>query len=190
MSNSQAIVAIIDDDPETRAAMRKLVSAHGYDVRTFDSAETFLTCASTCRASCLLVDIELGDLSGMELARQLAADGFKFPIIFTTEHDDVTIESQAIAAGGIAFLRKPFPAEMLIDAIKRAVAANYPLRLISKTPKSERRKAGRSRVFKGAKLVLGASSLIDCVVRNVTNAGARIQIANTVDLPEFVWFVD
>jgi FixJ family two-component response regulator len=124
MSNSQGIVVIIDDDSEMRDAMTTLVSAYGYCAETFDSAETFLACASTCRASCLLVDIELGDLSGVELARQLAADGFKFPIIFMTGHDDATIESQAIAAGGIAFLRKPFPAKMLIDAIKRAVAAD------------------------------------------------------------------
>jgi FixJ family two-component response regulator len=136
MSNSQEIVAIIDDEPEMRAAMRRLVSAYGYDAHTFDSAETFLARASTFRASCLLVDIELGDLSGIELARQLAADGFKFPIIFMTGHDDATIESQAMAAGGIALLRKPFPAEMLIDAIKRAVAANYSPRLISRMPKS------------------------------------------------------
>ena len=184
MSNSQEIVAIIDDDPEIRAAMSRLVSGHGYSAQTFDSAETFLVGASTCRASCLLVDIELGDLSGVELARQLAADGFKFPVIFMSGSDDGTIESQAIAAGGIAFLRKPFPVEMLIGAIKRAVAANYSIRLIGRMPKSERRESARLRVFKGAKLVLGTSSLIDCVVRNMTNAGARIQIANTVELPE------
>jgi FixJ family two-component response regulator len=64
-----------------RAAMRTLVSAYGYGAHTFDSAETFLACASTCRASCLLVDIQLCELSGVELARQLAADGFEFPII-------------------------------------------------------------------------------------------------------------
>jgi FixJ family two-component response regulator len=124
MSNSQEIVAVIDDDPEMRAALTALVSAYGYGAHTFISAEMFLACASTCRASCLLVDIQLGGLSGVELARQLAADGFKFPIIFMTARDDATIESQAIAAGGIAFLRKPFPAKMLIDAIKKAVAAD------------------------------------------------------------------
>jgi FixJ family two-component response regulator len=123
MSNPQEIIAVIDDDPEMRVAMARLLSAHEYSPHTFDSAETFLTNASTCRASCLLVDIQLGDLSGVELARQLAADGFKFRIIFMTGDDDATIERQAIAAGGIAFLRKPFPAKMLIDAIKRAVEA-------------------------------------------------------------------
>ena len=124
MANSQEIVAVVDDDPEIRAAMATLISSHGYGALTFDSAETFLACASTCLAKCLLVDIELGDLSGVELARQLAADGFKFPVIFMSGHDDAMIEIQAIAAGGIAFLRKPFPAKVLFDAIKMAVEAD------------------------------------------------------------------
>ena len=99
MSNPEEIVAVIDDDPEMRAAMAALVSAYGYNVHTFDSAETFLACASTCNARCLLVDIELGDLSGVELARQLAADGYKFPVIFMTGHDNAAVESQAAPDG-------------------------------------------------------------------------------------------
>ena len=79
-------------------------------------------CASTCKAACLIVDIELGDISGVELAHQLAADGFKYPIIFMTGLDDRQIQTQAAAAGGIAFLQKPFPATMLLEAIKKAVA--------------------------------------------------------------------
>jgi FixJ family two-component response regulator len=120
MSNQKKTVAVVDDDPEMRAAMATLVSAFGYGVETFDSAETFLVCASTCKAICLLVDIQLGDVSGIELARQLASDGLKFPIIFMTGLDDAMIEGEAAAAGGIAFLRKPFPAKMLIDAVEMA----------------------------------------------------------------------
>jgi len=121
MSNQVKIVAVVDDDPEMRAAMASLLSSFGYGAETFDSAETFLICASTCKAVCLIVEIELGDISGVELAHQLAADGFKHPIIFMTGLDDGQIQTQAAAAGGIAFLRKPFPATMLIDAIKKAV---------------------------------------------------------------------
>jgi FixJ family two-component response regulator len=120
MSNLQKIIAVIDDDPEMRESMATLVSAYGYSAETFDSAESFLTCASTCRAICLVVDIQLGDISGVELAHQLAADGFKFPIIFMTGHSDPVIERQAIAACGIAFLCKPFEATTLIDAVKKA----------------------------------------------------------------------
>jgi FixJ family two-component response regulator len=113
-------VAVIDDDPEMRSAMASLLTAHGYRPETFDSAETFLTCASTSKATCLVVDIQLGDISGVELAHQLAADGFAYPIIFMTGLDDEVIRRQAVAAGGVAFLRKPFPAKMLFDAIKKA----------------------------------------------------------------------
>lgn len=123
MQISQEIVAVIDDDPEMRAAMAALISASGYTAHTFDLAETFLACVSTCQASCLLLDIELGDLSGVELARQLAADGYRFPIIFMTGHDNAALESQAIAAGGIAYLRKPFPGKILFDALKKATRA-------------------------------------------------------------------
>jgi FixJ family two-component response regulator len=121
MSKSQNTIAVIDDDQEIREAMETLLSAYGYNAETFDSAEAFLICASTCRAICLLVDIQLGDISGVELAHQLAADGFKFPIIFMTGNADALTERQAFAAGCVAFLCKPFPIPTLIDAIKKAV---------------------------------------------------------------------
>jgi FixJ family two-component response regulator len=120
MTNRVKTIAVIDDDPEMRASMASLLSAYGYCPETFDSAETFLTCASTSKATCLVVDIQLGDISGVELAHQLAAEGFLYPIIFMTGLDDEVIRRQAVAAGGVAFLRKPFPAQMLFDAIKKA----------------------------------------------------------------------
>jgi FixJ family two-component response regulator len=122
MTNCEMTVAVIDDDPEMRSAMASLLTAHGYCPETFDSAETFLTCASTSKATCLVVDIQLGDISGVELAHQLAADGFTYPIIFMTGLDDEVIRRQAVAAGGVAFLRKPFPAQMLFDAIEKAAS--------------------------------------------------------------------
>jgi FixJ family two-component response regulator len=121
MTNGQKIVAVVDDDPEMRAAMATLLSSYGYCAETFDSAETFLTCASTSKATCLVVDIQLGDISGVELAHQLVADGYSYPVIFMTGLDDEVIRKQATAAGGVAFLRKPFPAKMLFDAIEKAV---------------------------------------------------------------------
>jgi len=121
MSKQQKTIAVVDDDPEMRCAMRNLLSALGYIGKTYDTAKTFLNCASTCEASCLVLDIQLGDISGIELARRLAADGLRFPIIFMTGLDDEIIRKQALAAGGIAFLRKPFSAETLADAITKAV---------------------------------------------------------------------
>ena len=123
MSNEKTIVGIVDDDPEIRIAMARTLSAFGYGAETFNSAKTFLVCASTSKATCLLVDIQLGDISGIELPRQLATNGFKFPIIFMSGLNDEVIRRQAADAGGIAFLRKPFLATVLIDAIKLAIGA-------------------------------------------------------------------
>lgn len=119
MPNLQNIIAVVDDDPGMCISLETLLSAYGYEVETFDSAETFLVRASTCRALCLIVDFHLGDITGVELARQLVADGFKIPIIFMTGDRDPSIERQAFAIGGVAFLYKPFPATTLIDAIKK-----------------------------------------------------------------------
>lgn len=121
MSDSQKIVAVVDDDPEMRASLATLLDAVGYRAETYDSAETFLTCASTCKACCLVIDINLGDITGVELAHQLCADGLKWPIIFMSGIDDAAIKTQASVLEPIAFLQKPFRANDLIDAIKKAI---------------------------------------------------------------------
>jgi FixJ family two-component response regulator len=121
ISSPKKIVAIVDDDPEMREATAALLSAFGYGTETFDSAEAFLIAAATSQASCLVTDIQLGDISGVELAHQLKADGYKYPIIFITALDDEWIRSKVAAAGGIALLTKPFPANALIEAIVKAI---------------------------------------------------------------------
>ena len=98
-----------------------LLSAFGYGTETFDSAEAFLIAAATSQASCLVTDIQLGDISGIELAHQLKADGYKYPTIFITALDDEWIRSKVAAAGGIALLTKPFPSNALIEAIVKAM---------------------------------------------------------------------
>jgi len=121
MSDLQKTVAVVDDDPEMRASLAALLDALGYRAETYDSAETFLTCASTCKASCLVIDINLGDITGVELVHQLSADGLKWPIIFMTGLVDATVRNQAMALGPIAFLQKPFRANDLVDAIKKSI---------------------------------------------------------------------
>jgi FixJ family two-component response regulator len=121
MSDLQKTVAVVDDDPEMRASLATLLDAVGYRAETYDSAETFLICASTCKACCLVIDINLSDITGVELAHQLCADGLKWPIIFMSGLDDIAITSQASAVKPIAFLHKPFRANDLIDAIKKAI---------------------------------------------------------------------
>jgi FixJ family two-component response regulator len=115
------IVAVIDDDPGVRKALETLLSAFGYVIYTFNSAEAFLSVAAASKAKCLVVDIQLGDISGIELARQLADADFKFPIIFMTALDDEIILSQAKRVGCVGYLRKPFGADLLIEAVVRAI---------------------------------------------------------------------
>jgi FixJ family two-component response regulator len=116
----QVIVAVVDDDPGMRTAMADLLSVHGYRAETFDSAAACLDAAATSEVTCLLFDIHLGDISGVELARELAAAGFKYPIIFMSGRGDERIRSQAAAVGGVAFLNKPFPEKLLIEVIIKA----------------------------------------------------------------------
>jgi FixJ family two-component response regulator len=117
MSNVQVTIAVIDDDPEMRASLSRLLLARGFRVKTFDSADSFLVGATRCTAACLVVDIQLPDISGIELAHQLAANGRSFPIVFMTANHDLTIEQRAISAGGAACLRKPFRAEELLNQV-------------------------------------------------------------------------
>jgi FixJ family two-component response regulator len=120
-SMRQKIVAVVDDDPGMRMATENLLSSFGYDTETFDSAEAFLNATATSAAACLVLDVQLGDVSGVALARQLTAGGFKYPIIFMTALDDEIVRSQAEATGAAAYLSKPFPPKLLIEAIVKAI---------------------------------------------------------------------
>jgi len=120
MATQRYVVAVVDDDPETRNATASLLSAAGYRTELFASGEAFLDAAATSEANCLVVDIQLGDISGLEMARQLATAGRNFPIVFMTALDDETIHSQALAFGCVAYLPKPCPANLLFEAILKA----------------------------------------------------------------------
>ena len=118
--SKKKLIAVIDDDAGLRKSLKALLEALEYEVETFDSAEAFLSAAPRSIAICLVLDIELGLTSGIELARQLAAEGFKYPIIFITGRDHDDVRSRARRAGGVAFLLKPFPARQLHHAILKA----------------------------------------------------------------------
>jgi FixJ family two-component response regulator len=122
MVEQPSVIAVVDDDPTIREALERLLSSYGYRTELYSSAAEFLGAAIKSEAACLLVDIQLGDISGIELARHLAANGFKFPIIFMTGSSDQDIRRQAMAFGCVAFFQKPFGADELIDAISQCTA--------------------------------------------------------------------
>jgi FixJ family two-component response regulator len=122
MTTRRHVIAVLDDDPVVRQAVGSLLSASGYGTELYASAEQFLSVANS-QATCLVVDIELGDISGVELARHLAASGFRPPIIFMTASDDGTLRTQAVEFGCVAYLYKSRLREQLIDAVGKATAS-------------------------------------------------------------------
>ncbi|MFY9686868.1 MAG: response regulator [Pseudolabrys sp.] len=121
MQARKKVVAVVDDDQSMLNAAENLLDAHGFTTIKFPSAEEFLDSGGATRADCLLVDIHLDGVSGIELRRQLKMSHPALPVIFMTALDDEAVRHQALEAGCVTFLHKPFPAHQLIEAIKRAV---------------------------------------------------------------------
>jgi|ERR1044072_5218743 FixJ family two-component response regulator len=115
------VVGIVDDNPTILCSMNRLLQAAGYDTELFSSGEALLDSAASTTAACLVVDIHLGGMSGIELACQLADRGCAFPIIFMSGEADQATEKRAVETGCITFLKKPFAADLLIEAVERAL---------------------------------------------------------------------
>jgi CheY-like chemotaxis protein len=115
-----SIVAVVDDDPSMLRAAEDLLDAHGFATKVFASAEEFLDRGAANQVDCLLLDIHLGGMSGIELRHQLTASGSTLSVIFMTAIDGEAIREEALKAGCVAYLRKPFLARQLIDAIEKA----------------------------------------------------------------------
>ena len=111
-------IAVVEDDPGMLQGLSRLLSAHGFRVVRFTSAELFDSVAQS-EAACLVVDIHLGGISGIDLKRRLIASGSDFPVIFMTAVDSETTRQEAVEAGCVAYLQKPFLARLLIDAINQ-----------------------------------------------------------------------
>jgi FixJ family two-component response regulator len=122
MSIRRKLVTVVDDDPAMLRAIERLLATKGFDVEAFASAEAFLASTAATKASCLVVDIHLGGMSGIELRHRLAASGSRLPVIFITAHDDEATRKAAMKAGCVALLRKPFLSRLLLDAIEKAAS--------------------------------------------------------------------
>ena len=121
MDKRQRTVAVVDDDPSILGSVRELLNAEGFNTELFASAEGFLASGVIPRVDCLLLDIQLAGASGIELQDHLEACGSKLPVIFMTGLDDEALHRQALNAGCVALLHKPFLEHQLIDAIEKAV---------------------------------------------------------------------
>ena len=110
-------IAVVDDNPSMLQGLNRLLLAHGFRVQTFGSAESFLGGLAECEADCLLLDVHLSGISGIELQRQLTSLGSDLPVIMMTAVDTAATRREAFDAGCVAYLRKPFLSKLLIDAI-------------------------------------------------------------------------
>src|SRR5262249_49230526 len=102
------MISIVDDDDCVRESLRDLIESLGYDVATFQSAERFLEAADLTETSCLISDLQMPGLSGLDLQDQLIAGGHRIPVIFVTAFPEEKLRFRAMSAGAVGFLRKPF----------------------------------------------------------------------------------
>ena len=119
------VVFVVDDDPSVRSSLKFLISTVGLQVETFDSAETALQELPVEAPSCLVLDVRLRGLSGLDLQHELAARKCQIPIIFITGHGDIPMTVRAMKAGAVEFLTKPFRDQDLLDAIQIALQRDH-----------------------------------------------------------------
>ena len=114
-------ISVIDDDASVRAATDNLLSSHGYLVHTFASAEDFLQSADPDDVSCVVADVQMPGMSGLDLLTHVRTQGNRVPFIFITAFPDESVRARALKVGAICFLAKPFAGPVLIDCIETAL---------------------------------------------------------------------
>lgn len=115
------MVAIIDDDESYRLAVQRLLKSADFPVQSFDSAEAFLNSGQQFDTKCLIADIRMPGMSGLDLQLKLNSDHCPIPTIFITAHGDEKMRMQAMRAGAVKFLAKPFDSEALLEAVRAAL---------------------------------------------------------------------
>lgn len=122
--DQRSVVYVVDDDPSVLKSLERLLRSEGYDVKTFTSALDFLDFQHPDVPGCLVLDVKMPELGGLELQERLAEKEIAFPIIFITGHGTVPMSVRAMKAGAVDFLEKPFLDKDLLDVVSRAVAAD------------------------------------------------------------------
>jgi FixJ family two-component response regulator len=115
------VISIVDDDESVREATKSLVRSLGYKAMTFGSAEEFLSSAHLAATACLITDVQMPGLSGVELQDRLIADGHRMPVIFVTSFPDDRLQRRVLKSGAIGYLPKPFDEDRLIECIDAAL---------------------------------------------------------------------
>ena len=122
MERGSRIVAVVEDDPSMRRSIERLLSVSGFTVEVFSSAEALLERGRLDQLGCLVLDIHLPGMSGLELRSRMIETGSSLPTVFITALEDDDIEAAAARLGCVAYLRKPFPPELFVSAVNRALS--------------------------------------------------------------------
>jgi len=125
---SNAVIAIVDDDLSVREGLSSLIRSAGWRVETFASAQEFLARPRAETPSCLVLDLQMPGLSGLDLQKRMGAVGLEIPIVFLTGHGNIPASVQAMKAGAVEFLTKPFDEEALLQAIREAIERDRHIR--------------------------------------------------------------
>ena len=120
----KSLIAVVDDDQSVREGLENLISSVGFEVKLFASAEDFLDSNTRLQTDCAILDVRLPGISGLELQQKLAAERQNIPIIIITAQGDDQTQDEAVAAGAIAVLKKPFKEELLLTALESALNRN------------------------------------------------------------------
>jgi FixJ family two-component response regulator len=121
MQGKTKLVAILDDDDSMRSALQGLLKSAGMPAQAFASAEEFLKSGQQHKTACLIADIRMPGMSGLELQAHLNAEHCRIPTIFITAHGDAKMRLQALRAGAVEFLSKPFDDELLLESVRAAL---------------------------------------------------------------------
>src|SRR5262245_62282626 len=126
MRKPQLRVAVVDDEASVRKALRRLLCAAGLATETFSSGQEFLDWRKTHRVDCVVLDLQMPGLTGLEVQQHLLRTGAQLPVVIITGHDEPTTHAQCLAAGAAAYLCKPLDDEVLLAAITKAVEDGLP----------------------------------------------------------------
>jgi|SoiMetStandDraft_2_1073263.scaffolds.fasta_scaffold14870_1 FixJ family two-component response regulator len=137
-----SIVFVVDDDPSMRDSLRRLITSVGFKVEVFASARAFLDARRPDAPGCLVLDVRLPGLSGLDLQRELVETDAELPIIFITGHGDIPMSVRAMKAGAVEFLTKPFREQELLDAIRSGIERDRTIRVERQDRAELRRRYG------------------------------------------------
>jgi two-component system response regulator FixJ len=119
---SEAPILIVDDDPDVRDSLRALLESAGFTVREFEAAKNILADPAISQGACLIADIRMPDMDGLQLQEELARRQIRLPVIIVTGHGDVPLAVRAMKAGAVDFMEKPCDGELMLDSVRRALA--------------------------------------------------------------------